>query len=232
VLNFDYQSSPTPVVKALLDWYTKQFAKIGVQMEVRATDYNRFQDKMTKGSVQIFFWGWLADYPDAENFLFMLFGRTRRRSPTATARTTRTIRTRVRQAVRADEVPRGRPEKQKLIDRMIEILQKDAVWSFGYFPTSAAAYHQWITTASRRRSCATTSLPAARPGAARAQDRRMEPAGLVADPADRARAPRRHRARVVRLAPPRARDRRAHARARGRRGRRSTTSSAASATAC
>jgi hypothetical protein len=28
---------------------------------------------------------------------------------------------------------------------MIEIVQKDAVWSFGYFPTSAAAYHQWIT---------------------------------------------------------------------------------------
>jgi hypothetical protein len=36
-------------------------------------------------------------------------------------------------------------EKQKLIDRMIEILQNDAAWSFGYFPTSAAAFHQWIT---------------------------------------------------------------------------------------
>ena len=66
--------SATPGVKALLDWYTKQFAKIGVQLEVRATDYNRFQDKMNKGSVQIFFWGWLADYPDAENFLFLLYG--------------------------------------------------------------------------------------------------------------------------------------------------------------
>jgi hypothetical protein len=28
---------------------------------------------------------------------------------------------------------------------MIEIVQTDAVWSFGYFPTSAAAYHQWIS---------------------------------------------------------------------------------------
>ena len=36
------------------------------------------------------------------------------------------------------------PEKQKLIDEMIGIVQQDAVWSFGYFPTSAAAYHQWI----------------------------------------------------------------------------------------
>ena len=73
VLNFDYQNSAAGA-KALLDWYTKQFAKIGVQLEVRATDYNRFQDKMNKGTIQIFFWGWLADYPDAENFLFMLYG--------------------------------------------------------------------------------------------------------------------------------------------------------------
>jgi hypothetical protein len=27
---------------------------------------------------------------------------------------------------------------------MIEITQQDAIWSFGYFPTSAAAYQQWI----------------------------------------------------------------------------------------
>ena len=52
----------------------KQFAKLGVQLEVRATDYNQFQDKVRKGKHQIFWWGWLADYPDAENFLFLLYG--------------------------------------------------------------------------------------------------------------------------------------------------------------
>jgi len=55
VLNFDTNNRAGS--KALLDWYVKQFAKIGVQLEVRATDYNRFQDKMTKGSVQIFLLG-------------------------------------------------------------------------------------------------------------------------------------------------------------------------------
>ena len=45
-----------------------------VQLEIRATDYNRFQEKAEKGSLQIFWWGWFADYPDAENFLFLLYG--------------------------------------------------------------------------------------------------------------------------------------------------------------
>jgi len=145
VLNFDYQSAPTPGVKALLDWYTKQFAKIGVQMEVRATDYNRFQDKMSKGSIQIFFWGWLADYPDAENFLFMLYG------PNSKALTegngennTNYQNPEFDKLFEQMKFLEDGPEKQKLIDRMIEITQQDAIWSFGYFPTSAAAYQQWI----------------------------------------------------------------------------------------
>ncbi len=146
VVNFDYQQSATPGVKALLDWYTKQFAKLGVQLEIRATDYNRFQDKVNKGSIQIIFWGWLADYPDAENFLFLLFG------PNSKSLTNGNGENNVNyQNPEFDKLFTQMkflddgPEKQKLIDRMIEILQKDAVWSFGYFPTSAAAYHQWVS---------------------------------------------------------------------------------------
>jgi ABC-type transport system substrate-binding protein len=146
VVNFDYQAAANPGNRALLDWYVKQFAKIGVQLEVRATDYNRFQDKMIKGSVQVFFWGWLADYPDAENFLFMLYGPNSKAATQGNGENNTNYRNaefdRLFEQMKFLE---DGPEKQKLIDRMIEIVQHDAIWSFGYFPTSAAAYHQWIT---------------------------------------------------------------------------------------
>lgn len=146
VVNFDYQSSPTPGNKALLDWYVKQFAKIGVQLEVRATDYNRFQDKINKGSVQIFFWGWLADYPDAENFLFMLYGPNSKALTGGNGENSANYQNPEFDKLFAQmKFLENGPEKQKLIDQMIEIVQKDGVWSFGYFPTSAAAYHQWIS---------------------------------------------------------------------------------------
>ncbi len=145
VVNFDYLSSPTPGAKATLDWYTKQFAKLGIQLEVRATDYNRFQDKINRGSVQIYYWGWLADYPDAENFLFMLYGPNARALTGGNGANSSNYQSpefdRLFQKMKFLE---DGPEKQELIDQMIRVVQNDAVWSFGHFPTSAAAYHQWV----------------------------------------------------------------------------------------
>ena len=146
VLNFDYQSSATPAVKAQLDWYTKQFAKIGIQLEVRATDYNRFQEKMNKGSAQIFFWGWLADYPDAENFLFMLYGPNAKALTEGNGENNSNYQNpEFDKLFEAMKFLEDVPEKQRIIDRMIEIVQRDAPWTFGYFPTSAAQYHQWVS---------------------------------------------------------------------------------------
>lgn len=145
VLNFDYQSAASPGTKALLDWYVRQFAKIGVQLEIRATDYNRFQDKMSKGSVQIFFWGWLADYPDAENFLFMLYGPNSKALTNGNGENNTNYQNPVFDALYEQmKFLDDGPQKQALIDQMITTVQQDAIWSFGYFPTSAAAYHQWV----------------------------------------------------------------------------------------
>ena len=73
VLYFD-TAATGPDAKSRLDWLIKQFHKLDIQLVMRATDYNRFQDKMSKGNAQIFEWGWNADYPDPENFLFLLYG--------------------------------------------------------------------------------------------------------------------------------------------------------------
>jgi len=60
LLNLDVAGAG-PDSKARFDWYVKQLDKIGVQLVVRATDWNRFQDKVRKGNMQLFFMGWSAD---------------------------------------------------------------------------------------------------------------------------------------------------------------------------
>lgn len=144
VLNFDWQGA-APQSKSFLEWFSRQFAKLGIQLEIRATDYNRFQDKMMKGSAQIYYWGWLADYPDAENFLFLLYGPNSKVGSSSGGENASNYHNAEydRLFERMMFLENGK-EKQKVIDRMIEIVQNDAPWSFGYYPTSAAALHHWV----------------------------------------------------------------------------------------
>lgn len=144
ILHFD--SAGGAGSSGMLDWMRRQLANIDIELEIRATDYNRFQDKMRRGTAQMYMWGWVADYPDAENFLFLLYG------PNAKA---------VNGGENAsnyqsDEYDRlfdemryldDGPEKDAIIHRMIGVVQHDAPWMFGYSPKSGGAWHGWVTNA-------------------------------------------------------------------------------------
>ena len=54
-------------------FYINSWRSLGLNVELAATDYNQFSEKVRNGAYQIFMWGWNADYPDPENFLFLLW---------------------------------------------------------------------------------------------------------------------------------------------------------------
>lgn len=129
--------------KANIDWLTKQLRKIDVQLVVRATDYNRFQDKIRKGNAQLFYWGWNADYPDPENFLFLLYGpqsKVRNQGENA-ANFSNPEYDRLFEQMKA--MPDS-PARQALIDRMLAILQHDAPWIWGFYEKVYTLQHAWV----------------------------------------------------------------------------------------
>ena len=131
-----------PDGKARLNWMRKQFAKLGIELVVRATDYNRFQEKMRKGTGQVFMWGWNADYPDPENFFFLLYGPNRKVDGGENAANYRNDEF---DALfeRMKNMDDG-PARQEVIDRMNAILRHDAPWSFGFYPKSFSLHHRWL----------------------------------------------------------------------------------------
>ena len=142
VLYFDAVGAG-PDAKAELNWLRKQFARLGVQLVVRATDYNRFRDKMQKGTAQIFEWGWHADYPDPENFLFLLYGpngQARHHGPNSANYSSPEYDALF---ARMKNIPNG-PERQRIIDRMLERLRHDAPWAWGYHPVRYTLAHGWV----------------------------------------------------------------------------------------
>ncbi len=143
VLNYDFDALPTPERKVEIDWVVRQFAKLNIQLEVRATDNNQFQDKVRKGKHQVFWYGWVADYPDAENFLFQLYG------PNAKSVSDGENLTNYQNPVFDDLFRQMKtlddgPAKQALIDKMVHILEVDAPDTFGFFPYSSAAVQHWV----------------------------------------------------------------------------------------
>ena len=126
VLYFDTTASG-PDAKSRLDWMKKQFDKIDVQLVVRGTDYNRFQDKMRKGNAQMFDWGWNADYPDPENFLFLLYGPNKKVASGGENAANYANPEFDRLFEQMKDMDNG-PERQQVIDAMVEIVRRDAPW--------------------------------------------------------------------------------------------------------
>ena len=129
--------------KSRIDWLTKQFQKINLQLVVRSSDFNRFQDKVRKGTAQLFFFGWNADYPDPENFLFLFHGpqsRTLKNGENA-ANYQNPLYDRLFERM---QVMDNGPERQALIDQMVEILRHDAPWIYVFHPKDFTLAHSWV----------------------------------------------------------------------------------------
>ena len=145
VLYFD-TTGGGPDDSARLDWIRKQFAKLNIQLQVRNTDYNRFQDKMLKGTAQIFQWGWNADYPDPENFLFLLYGKNSKVEHSGENAANYSNAEFDRLFEQMKNMDNG-PQRQDVIDRMVEILRRDAPWVFGLHPKQFVLFHDWYNNA-------------------------------------------------------------------------------------
>jgi ABC-type dipeptide transport system, periplasmic component len=124
----------------------KQFAKLNIQLVVRSTDYNRFQDKMRRGNAQIFEWGWNADYPDPENFLFLLYGPNRKvgqNGENAANYQNPRFDALFDQMKYLDNTP----ERLAIIRQMVTIVRDDSPWIFGFFPKAFSLRQAWVAPA-------------------------------------------------------------------------------------
>ncbi|MBN4054700.1 ABC transporter substrate-binding protein [Nitrospira defluvii] len=141
IIHFD-TTGTGPEVKANFDWMRKQFEKLKIQLVVRNTDYNRFQDKMLKGRAQMFQWGWNADYPDPENFLFLLYG------PNAKAgkngeNAANYANPRFDTLFDRMKSMKNGLERQTIIDELVAIVREDTPWISGFHPKQFGLYHSW-----------------------------------------------------------------------------------------
>ncbi len=142
IINFDAIMSGEADESALFNWLREQFQLLNIKLNIRATQYNRFQEKMRQGTAQMFFWGWSADYPDPENFLFLFLckqGKVNNNGENAANYCNQKFDKLFDQMQNTNDVQ----AKIKVINQMIQLLQDDSPWIFGLSTESYLLQHAW-----------------------------------------------------------------------------------------
>lgn len=130
--------------RLLLTYLVDQWRWIGIDVRVVATNYNQFQEKVRKGAYQIFTWGWIADYPDPENFLFLLWSEMRR-SVNEGPNTANFSDARYDELFVALKSRANDEERLKLIREAIQVLEYERPWIELYFREDYSLHHGWLT---------------------------------------------------------------------------------------
>jgi ABC-type transport system substrate-binding protein len=142
-LTFD---SPSTDTRSLLifQFWVDSWRRLGLDVEIAATDYNQFQQKVRRGAFQIFQWGWVADYPDPENFLFLLWSgmaRSKNGGPnTANFQNAAYDALFARMKTREDD-----PERLRLIHEMRALLERERPWIEMVHSERYGLYHDWVS---------------------------------------------------------------------------------------
>jgi len=141
-LFYDHSAGADPWFRSYFDWVRGRLDLIGVRIKDRGTELSRFRQKRRQGNWQISSGGWLADYPDPENFLFLFYGpngKVEYGGPNMVNFENETYDALFREM----ESMENSPKRQDIIDRMMDILQHDAPAAWQYHPVSYLLVHKW-----------------------------------------------------------------------------------------
>ncbi len=137
-------------------YFVNAWNQLGIDVEIVATNYNKFREKMREGAYQVFMWGWIADYPDPENFLFLLWGPMAREGGGVNSANFDDPRYNAL-FLEMKDMPNG-PARAERIRAMRSILERERPWIELTHSENFALYHGWMKNVKP----AGLSLPAAK----------------------------------------------------------------------
>ena len=117
----------------------KQIERIGIKVATVDETYATYNDKVKTGKIQFYDWGWVADYPDAEDFLMLLYGPN---SPDPNNDQYKN-----KEYDKLFEQVRGMddgPKRAALIHKMRDIAVEDCPYIYIDEPESHDVYQPWI----------------------------------------------------------------------------------------
>jgi oligopeptide transport system substrate-binding protein len=139
-----YYENPytTPGGRQFIGLVQKQIEALGVKVVPRTSRFPQWYEKIKKGKYQFYDYNWLADYPDAENFVFLLYGPNKIDGGPNTSRYDNPEYNRLFEQMRSMD---DTPERLAIINRMRDIAIEDCPWAYLYHTADLNIHYAWLT---------------------------------------------------------------------------------------
>lgn len=118
----------------------KQLAEIGVNIKVQQNTWPELQKKITKRQVMLYGIAWGADYPDAENFLQLLYGPNKAPGANGSGYDNPEFNTLFKKAA----VMQDSPERTALYEKLNRIAAEEVPWIYGVHRQGYTLKHSWL----------------------------------------------------------------------------------------
>ena len=132
--------SADPQTREAIELVASFFREIGVVLEASYNNWPTFLQKMERMQCQLYRLGWVADYPDAENFLQLFYGPNSSPGPNHSNYVNPKF-DRLYEKIRTMS---DSQERTGLYRKMADIVIEDAPWIFTDHPMSFSLRHCWL----------------------------------------------------------------------------------------
>lgn len=136
----EYSTVSSSTSRQMAEFFQQNMAAIGIKVKIQSTDWPQFMNKIREKKAQVWGVAWLADYPDAENFLQLLYGKNISPGPNGANYTNARY---DKLYEKASLLPPG-PERTKIYREMRDILVEDSPWIPGVHRLGYYLHHGWL----------------------------------------------------------------------------------------
>ncbi len=137
-LTFDTTSSST--ARQMSEFFKQEMGRIGIKIKIRTSTWPEFTKRQREKKLQIWGIAWLADYPDAQNFLQLLYGPNKSPGPNASNYDNPVYNELYEKAMR---LPPG-AERTQLYYEMKAIVAEDLPWVTNVHRLGYRIYYPWL----------------------------------------------------------------------------------------
>lgn len=136
----EYATVNSSTSRQMAEFFQQNMEKIGIKVKISSSSWPQFTDKIREKKAQLYSIAWSADYPDAENFLQLLYGPNASPGTNGSNWKNKEFDELFK---KASLTPPG-PERTKMYQAMRDIFVKELPWVPMSHRLSYTVYYDWL----------------------------------------------------------------------------------------